>query len=367
MLGQVGIQADVRIKLRKAQARTEARAAAKSGYPLVIAAGGDGTVGAVARGLVGTRAALGIVPLGTYNNVATSLGIPRDVPAACALIASGTPRPVDVAQAEVRGRKKPRVFLETATVGLGAALTPVGQDVEKGRWDQAAESLPLALDMRPTTALVQLDKAPAGQVAYTLLVTVANAPRAGAGLRLAPDARMDDGLLDVAVYHDMDQAALALRAQALKNGTVAQDERVRTARGRRVEVRTSHPMPVSADSKLIGVTPARFRVLTGALLAVTGQGDGLLRPGSSSLASFSAVAGRALAAQAGPTADQSRDSTLAETPAPQSPVTASIQALVPVVGRAMDGLGGARAAATPAFGAAAGAFALALVQRLIRR
>ncbi|MBV8720214.1 MAG: acylglycerol kinase family protein, partial [Chloroflexi bacterium] len=89
-LEAVGIRADVQVKLRKSQARKLAHTAAvKKRRRLVIAAGGDGTVESVASGLVGTQATLGIIPLGTYNNVATCLGIPTHVKQACALIASG--------------------------------------------------------------------------------------------------------------------------------------------------------------------------------------------------------------------------------------------------------------------------------------
>jgi hypothetical protein len=81
-LGAHGIRARVRIIQRAADARQHIRAAARAGRGLVIAAGGDGTVEAVARDLVKSGVTLGIIPLGTYNNVATCLGIPRDVRAA---------------------------------------------------------------------------------------------------------------------------------------------------------------------------------------------------------------------------------------------------------------------------------------------
>lgn len=79
LLAGHGIAAEVHVKLHSSEAHREARAAAKAGYALVVAAGGDGTVEAVASGLVGSQTMLGIIPLGTYNNVATSLGIPTDL------------------------------------------------------------------------------------------------------------------------------------------------------------------------------------------------------------------------------------------------------------------------------------------------
>lgn len=296
LLGAYNIRADVRVKLRKSQARREARGAAANGYPLVIAAGGDGTIEAVAAGLIGTQAALGIIALGTYNNVATCLGIPTDMAAACALIASGSPRAIDAGQVEVsdgKGRKKRRPFFETSAVGVGAALTSVGQDAEKGRWARATRALPIVMGMPPTSTQVRLD----GGKPYwseTLLITVSNAPRGGAALQLAPDAHMDDGLLDVCVYDRLQQSDLASRVLALKNGGIGDDPSVRRARAISVAIRSARPLPVAADSKLVGVTPARFTILPGALLALVGPGPGLARPAPSLVADLSTEMGNAV-------------------------------------------------------------------------
>src|SRR5258708_28326061 len=113
LLATFDIRVDVCLKLSKSQARRDARVAAKSDYSLVIAAGGDGTVESVAAGLIGTDCVLGIIPLGTYNNVATCLGIPTGMPEACALIASGSPRAIDAGQVTVHDAANPRIFFET--------------------------------------------------------------------------------------------------------------------------------------------------------------------------------------------------------------------------------------------------------------
>jgi diacylglycerol kinase (ATP) len=89
LLARHGIDAALCVTLRRKHARREARGAAKAGIPLVIAAGGDGTVTAVARGVRGSKTVLGIVPLGGRNTIAASRGIPSDLAAACALLAAG--------------------------------------------------------------------------------------------------------------------------------------------------------------------------------------------------------------------------------------------------------------------------------------
>lgn len=280
-----GIAADVRVKLRKSQARREARAAARAGCPLVVAAGGDGTVASVARGLVGTGTVLGIVPFGTYNNVATSLGIPSDIDQACALIAAAPVRAIDVGEVLARGMRRPRVFLEVGAVGIAAPLAVVGQGFEKGRWDAVTKHLPQAVGMAPTVLGVRVDGQPSVHRAQSLLTIVANTPRLGAGLLAAPQAKLDDGLLDVRVYEDMPQPALAAHFLSIKTGTVGDDPRVRVWNGRKLVIRSTTPLPVAADTKIVGSTPARFRVRSGGLLVIVGRGDGLLHPAAQSLVS----------------------------------------------------------------------------------
>ena len=270
-----GIKTKVRVKLRKKQARKLAKKAAKKGCHLVIAAGGDGTVAPIAEGLVGTETVLGIVPLGTYNNVATSLGVPTDLEAAVALIASGLVRPVDVGRVTAAASNRPRVFLEMAMAGVTAAMMPVGQQLKQGKLSGIGEILPAALQMTPTETVVQLDRGQPPREAKTLLIEIANAPRSGPGVISTPEARVDDGELDVAIFHEHTQAALAARFLALKTGLFSDDPRIERARARRVDVRSANPLPVVADTKVVGHTPARFEILPGALLVAAGLGIGL--------------------------------------------------------------------------------------------
>lgn len=357
-LGQFNVRADVRVKLHKSQARREARAAARDGYDVVIAAGGDGTVEAVARGLAGTRATLGIIPLGTYNNIAQSLGIPSDPAAACALIAVGRAQSIDVGLVEARGLKKPRIFLETATIGLGAAAAPVGQHLEKGRWEEAAAALPVVRRMEPTTVRLRLDGDSARRAVQTLFITLSNAPRAGAALPLAPEAKLDDGLLDLAVYEGWSAAQVAQRALALKISSDPGDEppEVRRARTREVEIWAARPLPVAADSRVIGVTPARIWVLPGALNAIVGRGPGVTNPPSQQLLALchTLTEADAFALSPPPAAASSSQQT-------------PLQAIVPAVGHTLDALEHARPAAAPIVAALAGIAAKALADAFVRR
>jgi diacylglycerol kinase (ATP) len=368
-----GIKVDVKVKIKKKRAARDARRAAKGGYPLVIAAGGDGTVEAVARGLVGTPAALGIIPLGTYNNVATCLGIPTDVDEAIALIATGPTRAIDVGMVLARGMKKPLPFLEMAGVGLLAALMPVGQDVEKGRWQSGAHALPVALNMTPTQTQLRLDGAGEKREQQTLLVEVINAPRNGPGLIVNGDARMDDGLLDVQVYEGMDQPALARRFLALKLGMTPDDTNVEHMRTSRLEVQTASPLPVVADSKVVGTTPARFDVLPGALLVVSGRGIGLAHPVAPTLvqATVERTVPQLVAAARKEEEDGAPDPNVQQAATPvaahRALVTSMAGAVAPLAAGSVKAGKQLRKAGVPAIAAAAGAAALPLFRLLMKR
>jgi hypothetical protein len=181
--------------------------------------------------------------------------------------------------------QRPRVFLETGAVGIAAPLGVAGQGFEKGRWDAVSSHLPRAIEMTPAILGVRVDGQPSVHQAQSLLAIIANTPRMGAGLVLAPEAKLDDGLLEVRVYEDMPQPALMTHLLAVKTGTARDDPRVRRASGRKVVIRSTTPLPVLVETKVVGSTPARFRVRTGALLTIAGSGDGLSRPASKSLIS----------------------------------------------------------------------------------
>ena len=118
-----GLKVNVALAKPKEKATPIARRAVKDGYKIVIAMGGDGTIEAVMRGMVGSKVRLGIVPTGTENNIAKSLGIPKDLEEACALIASDNTLKLDMGQVTTKKGKK-FLFFEMATIGLAAAIYP---------------------------------------------------------------------------------------------------------------------------------------------------------------------------------------------------------------------------------------------------
>lgn len=205
-LREAGHTVDVRVAWDPIDAVLFAREAAEAGYDVVAAGGGDGTVNAVVRGLLGEeacgpacRTALGIVPFGTANDLASACGLdPSDLGKLLDLLAHGTPRPVDV------GRMNGVPFLNVASGGYAAEVTT--------ETDPAMKKMlgGLAYWVTGLTSLGRIEPRPirlaAGDFRWegrVYAVAVCNGRQAGGGLRLAPRAMLDDGLLDIAIVPEV--------------------------------------------------------------------------------------------------------------------------------------------------------------------
>src|SRR5512146_3056144 len=143
-----GVQVDVALAHPIQEAIPIAKKAVKKGYSTVIAMGGDGTIGAVIRGIMGSEVHLGIIPSGTENDIARSLGIPEDLEEACALVASDHTRALDVGQISTKEKKKFYFFMVTA-VGLTATIFPDIKDVPHGDFSDIKDAILTFLRFQP--------------------------------------------------------------------------------------------------------------------------------------------------------------------------------------------------------------------------
>lgn len=276
-----GIQADIAETEYPRHATELAKNAIEEGYDIVIACGGDGTVGEVATGLIGSKVTLGILPLGSANNVARMMHVPFVLEEAARLLRLGEVRDVDV------GRCNGSYFLETAGVGLDAALFPILNQVDKGEYVRLIDAARTLFKFRPRSVTLSLD----GRAlrVRALVVLVANGPYWGYNIPLAPEAKVDDRKFDVVVFRNFSKLDFLRHviASIFARGAIPDEHtahgrnrrirnpNIRTYHAKRVEVFTSRrrPWPVHADAQPRGRTPATIEVVPGALRVITGPGE----------------------------------------------------------------------------------------------
>ena len=241
-----------------------ARKAAKNGYDIIIAMGGDHTFEAIIRGVKKSKVNLGIIPAGTENDIARALGIPDDIKEACDLIASGHIRKLDLGRVSTRKKKKFLFFMVTA-VGLTATIFPMVEEVPQGTLSGIQDAIMtfLKFESKPKVFL-SLDKESKIEV-ESMLVTVANTPIIGLKNLVAPDASMDDGLLDVAVYPDFSKAELLSYFARTAHEGVVRDKTIQRYQARKIKIQTSPKLDIAAEGYLLGKGTARIKVIPGAL------------------------------------------------------------------------------------------------------
>jgi diacylglycerol kinase (ATP) len=250
----------VRLRIPKRSAIAHVIQEKRDGIDLVIVGGGDGTLNRVLQGLVGTGLPLGLLPLGTANDLAKTLGIPNDLDSACDVIAHGHLRRIDV------GRVNDAYFFNEASVGLSVALCRALTSEAKARFGVLAllyNAVVLLLKMRRFRALVRMDGGDEFGV-RTVQLTLGNSRNFG-GFLATDDAQIDDRLLDLYsvgfehgwTYFDAFRALLQRRYDEARS--------VYTLHGKRFEVRTHRPKHIEADGEIVTTTPAIFQVVPRAI------------------------------------------------------------------------------------------------------
>ncbi|KHN91406.1 lipid kinase [Pectobacterium actinidiae] len=221
----------------------------------VIIGGGDGTLNAAAPGLVDTGLPLGVLPLGTANDFARTVGIPREIRQAVQVIANGQRRAVDLG--EVNGH----LFFNVSSIGFSAALARGLSAKSKKRWGTlgyALAAFKLLKQSRPFRVEIEHDGIK--ERVRTVQVSVGNGRFYGGGMAVADSAAPDDGRLDVyslEVSHWWEMVALI---PFIRKGTHGRWRKVRAFSARELTLSTSKPHDINADGELIGKTPAVFGI-----------------------------------------------------------------------------------------------------------
>lgn len=237
----------------------------------LVVCGGDGTVSSAAMAVMESGLPMGILPLGTANDLARTLGLPTDIAQAADVIAAGHTRRVDIGSVNGHG------FFNVASVGLSTQLAEGLQPETKRRWGRlsyAIAAMKVMSRARPFSALIR-EKGETFRV-RSYQIAVGNGRHYGGGNIVASDAEIDDGFLDLYSLEFTNVWKLALMLRSFRNGRHGAWREVRTARCHQFDVITHKPLPVNADGEIVTQTPAKFLVHPGAIEVYVPAGSGRL-------------------------------------------------------------------------------------------
>ena len=243
----------------------QATKAAAEGYRHVVALGGDGAFHHLVEGLLGTDAIAGFFPAGNGNDIARDLGIPLDAVSAAAAFFHSKPRAVDLVRVRFSDGRT-AYFIGAGGMGLDAEAAHLANTRFKklpGVMRYLAGTLWTFFHEPAFELIAEMDGTQWNGRA--LLAAVANATSYGSGVRIAPDAKMDDGWLDVVLVGDVSWTRLVEAIPiVLTNGDLRFDE-VKRFRCRRVTLHADRAVKVHGDGELLGESPAEFEILPGAI------------------------------------------------------------------------------------------------------
>jgi YegS/Rv2252/BmrU family lipid kinase len=258
VLAKSGEEGDVFVTEQRGHGRDLAAAAVKRGARLVIAWGGDGTINEVASALAFSATALGIVPSGSGNGLARELRISRRPEQALNDALRASPRSIDA------GELGGRFFVNLAGLGFDAHLAACFDRDPSGRRGLRTYARLTAREMfryqAPTYCVDGLD------IDRALLVTIANSGQFGNGARVAPSARVDDGLLDLVIFQEATRMRAIATIPRFFTGQFEQARGVTVRRIERVTISADHPITFHVDGEPAeGGTVLEGRVLAAAL------------------------------------------------------------------------------------------------------
>jgi diacylglycerol kinase (ATP) len=262
-LREAGAELQTEYSRSLAHAQELARQAGQQGR-VVLAVGGDGIAGGIGGALSGTGAVLGLVPAGRGNDFARALELPSEPSELAEVLLHREPRPVDTIEVESAVHDR-TVVLGSVYAGVDALANRHANHAKllRGAASYYAGGLRAVTTWRPAHYRVTVDGEEHRHTGYT--VVAANSGYYGSGRLIAPDARVDDGLLDVVMISEAPRRLFFALMNELKTGAHVDRPQVRILRGREISISADRDVPFGADGEVEAVLPVTVRVLPGAL------------------------------------------------------------------------------------------------------
>jgi YegS/Rv2252/BmrU family lipid kinase len=260
-LRKYGIEHRVETTRSLEHARELAQAAVAAGE-VAVGFGGDGLVGAVAGALSHSQGILGVLPGGRGNDFARVLGVPLEPVAACAVLASGAVRALDL------GEAGGRTFIGIASCGFDSEANRIANEAKlvRGNLVYAYAALRALGAWKPATFTVTLDGGTRSIRGYT--IAAANSKAYGGGMFLAPDASLEDGLLDVVMTEHVPKRQFLRLLPTVFKGEHVREANVHIERSHEVLIEADRPFTVYADGDPIAELPVTIRSVPGAVRVI---------------------------------------------------------------------------------------------------
>jgi YegS/Rv2252/BmrU family lipid kinase len=222
---------------------------------LIVICGGDGSISSGAMAVMESGLPLGIMPMGTANDLARTLAIPMDLTAAARVIAEGQTRRIDM------GTVNGHAFFNVASIGLSSELAQGLDPTLKKRFGRLGYAL-AASKVLTKASRFHATITEKGQTTEvdTFQIAIGNGRHYGGGNVVRDDAEIDDGHLDLYSLELKNLWKLALMLRSFRSGTHGAWQEVRTARCVEFDILTKRPMPVNTDGEIVTATPAHFKV-----------------------------------------------------------------------------------------------------------
>ncbi len=253
--------------------------AIQQGYETIIAVGGDGTINEVVNGFfenerqINPEASLGIISMGTGGDLVRTLRIPKNIKEAAVKIKDHKIQELDLGLMKCQGLKgKPvtRYFINVADAGFGGTLINLSYQSTKVFGATAAyliallktlfvhETMPVKINVDNSWSKEQNIRS----------VVIANGQYFGAGMWIAPQAKMDDGLFDISILGDITRGEVLANIHKLYNGTMAEHKKVQILRGKKISLNCESEVLIETDGELPGKLPASFEILPAVLKVI---------------------------------------------------------------------------------------------------
>ena len=270
---------EVRFTSGPGDGKRQARGAIDEGFEMVVAMGGDGTISEVADGFIEGEtpvrkdAVLGVLPAGTGGDFRRTLGLPKTLPEAASALRGKKTAAIDLGRLEFTGHDgKPEVrhFINIASFGIGGLVDKYVNQSSKalgGTLSFALATLKAGLDYKNANVRVVIDGAPPRE-GRIYNIAVANGRYFGGGMKVAPDAALDDGWFDVVTLGDFGFTDLVFRGLDIYSGKHLKNPKVTVHRARKIEatpIDGSAEVLLDVDGEAPGRLPATFVLLEGAL------------------------------------------------------------------------------------------------------